>query len=79
MAHKEESIGQFGGAPPGGPRRGGWRGGSMTLAARAFRAATGMTNDPIQQRATQKLACDRQALDQLMARSKGSITNHVYE
>jgi hypothetical protein len=51
----------------------------MTLAARAFRAATGMTNDPIQQRATQKLACDRQALDQLMARSKGSITNHVYE
>ena len=51
----------------------------MTFAARAFRAATGMTNDSIQQRAPQKLAGDGQAIDQLLPRSKDSVPNRVYE
>jgi len=48
----------------------------MAFAARAFRTASLVTHDALQQRPTQKLACDRQRLDQFLALSKGAFTNH---
>src|SRR5437764_11380719 len=51
----------------------------VSLATRAFRAALGMSNGALQQRATQQLASDRQLADKLLARLKGSISNHSQE
>src|SRR5919197_3093816 len=43
----------------------------VSLAARAFRAALGMSDGALQQRAAQQLASDRQLADELVARLKG--------
>jgi hypothetical protein len=48
----------------------------VAFAARAFRAAFGMSDRALQQRATQQLAGDLQFADQFLARSKGLLTNH---
>src|SRR5438552_18319146 len=49
---------------------------SVPFAARAFRTALGMSNGTLQQRTAQQLAGGRQLADELVARSKGSLTNH---
>src|SRR5205814_9298114 len=51
----------------------------VPFAARAFWAAARVTNDALEQRATQQFAGDRQLTDKLLARLKGSIANHSYE
>jgi hypothetical protein len=38
-----------------------------------------MTNDPIQQRAAQQLAGDRQLVNQLLARSEDAFANHPHK
>src|ERR1700731_3353580 len=49
----------------------------VSFAARAFRAAFGMSDGTLQQRATEHLAGDRQLADKPLARLKGPITNHL--
>src|SRR5215216_4475526 len=51
----------------------------VSLAARAFRAAFGMSDGALQQRAAQQVAGNRQFADTLVARMKGSIANHSLE
>src|ERR1700704_2314839 len=51
----------------------------MPFAARAFRTSFGMSDRAFQQRAAQQLTGDRQFADQLVARTKGSLTNHSQE
>src|SRR5258708_13620017 len=48
----------------------------VSFATRAFRAVFGMSDVAFQHRATQQFAADRQLADKLLARSKGSISNH---
>jgi hypothetical protein len=38
-----------------------------------------MANYPLQQRAAQQFAGDRQLFNQLLARSKGAFANHLHE
>jgi len=48
----------------------------VAFAAGTFRAIFGMPDDSLQQRAAKKLARYRQLAEKLLARLKGSITNH---
>jgi hypothetical protein len=51
----------------------------MALTTLAFRTATLVTDNPLQQRAAQELPGDRQLVHQLLAGSKGALANHPHE
>jgi hypothetical protein len=48
----------------------------VAFAARAFRAAPGVSDSALQQRPPQQLTGDRQLADPLLARSQGLLLNH---
>ena len=66
---------ELAGAPTGIAHR--QNGNRMPFAARALRAAAGMANPALQQRAAQDVAGDRKAVEELIARPNGFLPIHL--